>query len=219
MSILDILTDEDQEEARTRRINGVVVGIVTNNQDPDGMGRVKLEFPWLSDSNESYWARIATLMAGQDRGSFFLPEVGDEVLVAFEHGDINHPYVVGALWNGVDTPPETNSDGENNIRKMRSRSGHQITFDDTSNQEKVEILTNGGHQIVLDDSSGQEKLEIIDKTGSNSIKIDSVQNSIAIESALKLSIEAPMIEIKSSGTMTIQASATLTIKGALVQIN
>jgi uncharacterized protein involved in type VI secretion and phage assembly len=158
-------------------------------------------------------------MAGQDRGSFFLPEVGDEVLVAFEHGDINHPYVVGALWNGVDTPPETNSDGENNIRKMRSRSGHQITFDDTSNQEKVEILTNGGHQIVLDDSSGQEKLEIIDKTGSNSIKIDSVQNSIAIESALKLSIEAPMIEIKSSGTMTIQASATLTIKGALVQIN
>jgi uncharacterized protein involved in type VI secretion and phage assembly len=219
MSILDILTDEDQEEARTRRINGVVVGIVTNNQDPDGMGRVKLEFPWLSDSNESYWARIATLMAGQDRGSFFLPEVGDEVLVAFEHGDINHPYVVGALWNGVDTPPETNSDGENNIRKMRSRSGHQITFDDTSNQEKVEILTNGGHQIVLDDSSGQEKLEIIDKTGSNSIKIDSVQNSIAIESALNLSIEAPMIEIKSSGTMTIQASATLTIKGALVQIN
>lgn len=219
MSILDILTDEDQEEARTRRINGVAVGIVTNNQDPDGMGRVKLRFPWLSDSNESYWARIATLMAGNDRGSFFLPEVGDEVLVAFEHGDINHPYVVGALWNGVDAPPETNSDGENNIRKIRSRSGHQITFDDTANQEKVEILTNAGHQIVLDDSSGGEKLEIIDKTGSNFIKIDSLQNSIAIESGMKLSIKAPMIEIESSGTMKIQASATLTIKGALVQIN
>ncbi|MBM3235946.1 phage tail protein [Candidatus Poribacteria bacterium] len=219
MNIFDILTDEDQEEARTRRINGVAVGIVTNNKDPDGMGRVKLKFPWLSDSNESYWARIATLMAGKDRGSFFLPEVDDEVLVAFEHGDINHPYVVGALWNGVDTPHETNSDGKNNIRQIRSRSGHQITFDDTASKEKVEILTNAGHKIVLDDASGQEKLEIIDKTGSNFIKIDSVQNSISIESAMKLSIKAPMIEIESSGMMTIKASATMTIKGALVQIN
>lgn len=219
MSIFDILTDNEQVEARTRRINGVVVGIVTNNRDPDGMGRVKLKFPWLSDDNESYWARIATFMTGKEFGSFFLPEVGDEVLVAFEHGDINHPYVVGSLWNGEDNPPEDNSDGENNIRKIRSRNGHQITFDDTSNQEKVEILTSAGHKVVLDDSSGQEKIEIVDKTGSNSIKIDSVQNSIAIESAMKLSIEAPMIEIKSSGTMKIQASATLTIKGALVQIN
>lgn len=218
MSILDILTDEDQEEARTRRINGVVVGIVTNNKDPDGMGRVKLKFPWLSDSNESDWARIATLMAGQNRGSFFLPEVEDEVLVAFEHGDINNPYVIGALWNGVDAPPETNSDGKNNIRQIRSRSGHKITFDDTENQEKMEILTKAEHKIVLDDSSGGEKLEITDKSG-NSIKIDSVQNAIAIESGMKLSLKATTIEIESSGMMTIKAGATMTIKGAMVQIN
>ena len=103
--------------------------------------------------------------------------------------------------------------------QIRSRSGHKITFDDTAGAEKIEILTNAGHQIVLDDSSGQEKVEIIDKTGSNFIKIDSVQNSISVESGVKLSIKAPMIEIESSGTMKIQASATLTIKGALVQIN
>ena len=221
MSILDVLTDEEQEEARARRINGVAVGIVTNNQDPDGMGRVKLKFPWLSDSNESHWARIATLMAGKDRGSFFLPEVGDEVLVAFEHGDINHPYVVGALWNGVDTPPEDNSDGKNNIRVIKSRSGHIIEFNDDSEgkQEKVTIKTNAGHKIVLDDTAGGEKIEIYDKTEKNFVEIDSVQNAITIKSAMKLTLEAQMIEIKAGATMNIEASAALKIKGLPVMIN
>src|SRR3972149_536693 len=103
MSILEALQGTGQD---VRLISGVVPGIVTNNQDPDGLGRVKIKFPWLSDDNETDWVRIATLMAGGQRGGFFLPEVGDEVLVAFEHGDINHPYVIGALWNGVDKPPE-----------------------------------------------------------------------------------------------------------------
>ena len=91
------------------RIYGVVVGIVTANQgDPDGLGRVKVRFPWLASDAESAWARIATLMAGNKRGSFFLPEVEDEVLVAFEHGDLRYPYILGALWNGKDKPPDTN---------------------------------------------------------------------------------------------------------------
>jgi len=219
MSILDLLVSEEEQRTRANTVNGVAMGVVTDNADPENMGRVKLQFPWLSEEDVTDWVRIATFMAGNGRGGYFLPEVGDEVLVAFDHGDINHPYVIGALWNSNDAPPENNSDGENNIRQIRSRSGHKITFDDTANQEKIEILTNAGHKIVLDDSSGGEKLEIIDKTGGNSIKIDSVQNSISIESGMKLSIKAPMIEIESSGTMTIQASATLTIKGALVQIN
>ncbi len=102
MSIMDALGGQEQD---IRRAYGVAAGIVTNNQDPDGLGRVRIRFPWLSDDNETDWARIATMMAGSGRGSFFLPEVGDEVLVAFEHGDINHPFVIGMLWNGVDTPP------------------------------------------------------------------------------------------------------------------
>jgi uncharacterized protein involved in type VI secretion and phage assembly len=215
------LVESDREEMRGRRIEGIVLGIVTNNQDPESVGRVKVKFPWLEDGDESYWARVATLMAGNDRGTFFLPEVEDEVLVAFDHGDINHPYVMGTLWNGVDTPPETNENGKNNIRKIKSRSGHEIIFDDNDEEmkEKIEIRTNAGHTIVLDDSAGGEKIEIKDKTGNNSIVIDSVQNAITISSQMKLSIKSPMIEIEAEGMMTLKSGANMTIQGAIVQIN
>ena len=218
MSILDALGNEGQN---VRQAFGVASGIVTNNQDPDEQGRVKLRFPWLSDDNETDWVRIVTLMAGSGRGTFFLPEVGDEVLVAFEHGDINQPYVIGALWNGTAAPPATNSDGQNNIRKIRSRSGHEIIFNDDNNaqQEKIEIHTNAGHKVALDDSAGQEKIEIIDKTGSNKITIDSVQNSINIESAMQLKIKANVVEIEGTGSLTLKSNAALAIQGLPVKIN
>ena len=235
MALYDLL-GTDKEELEGERIEGIVLGIVTNNQDPERVGRVKIKFPWLTDSDESYWAKVATLMAGKDRGAFFLPEVGDEVLVAFDHGDINYPYVIGALWNGVDTPPETNADGKNNIRKIKSRSGHEIIFDDNDEQkkEKIVIHTKAGHTIILDDSAGEEKIEIKDKTGNNSIMIDSVQNAITISSQMKLSIKAQDIEIESGGMMSIKAQimkiesggmmniksgAILNIQGTLVKIN
>jgi uncharacterized protein involved in type VI secretion and phage assembly len=218
MSILDALGTDEQSVGK---VPGVVAGLISNNHDPDGLGRVKVKFPWLSDDNETDWVRIATLMAGPGRGSFFLPEVDDEVLVAFEHGDINRPYVIGALWNGVQKPPETNGDGQNNIRKIRSRSGHEIIFDDndSAGQEKVEIHTKAGHKIVLDDSVGREKIEIVDKTGSNSIVIDSVQNSVTIGSTLQLKIKAAIIEIEADSMLTIKAGAVLTLQGSLVKIN
>jgi uncharacterized protein involved in type VI secretion and phage assembly len=218
MSILDELRGHEREVGR---VFGVAAGIVANNHDPDGLGRVKVKYPWLSDDNESDWVRIATLMAGPERGSFFLPEVGDEVLCAFEHGDINRPLVIGALWNGVDKPPEKNSNGRNNIRKIRSRSGHEIIFNDdnAAQQEKVEIRTNAGHKIVLDDSLGQEKIEITDKTGSNSVIIDSVQNNVTISSSLQLKIKASIIEIEADSMLTIKAGAILTLQGSLVKIN
>lgn len=218
MSILDALANDSRSENKTY---GVAAGLVSNNQDPDGLGRVRLKFPWLSDDNESDWVRIATFMAGNQRGGYFLPEVGDEALVAFEHGDINRPYVIGFLWNGVDKPPEANSDGKNSIRKITSRSGHEIIFNDDAEQkqEKLEIHTKAGHKIVLDDSAGAEKIEIKDKSGSNSILFDSVQNSISVESAMQLKIKSQMIEIEAGTTMTIKAGATLTLQGALVKIN
>jgi uncharacterized protein involved in type VI secretion and phage assembly len=210
-----------EAESRNSRINGVVIGIVTNNNDPQGMGRVRVRFPWRGDDDESYWARVATLMAGNDRGTFFLPEVDDEVLVAFDHGDINHPYVIGALWNGVDTPPETNAEGKNNIRTIKSRSGHEIIFDDNHEQksEKLEIHTNAGHTILLDDSAGAEKIEIKDKTDNNKITIDSVQNSITIESATQLKIKANVVEIEGTTSLTLKSNAALTIQGLPVKIN
>lgn len=218
MTLIDLLTPPREEQA-PGRIYGVVIGIVTNNQDPDGLGRVKVTFPWLSEEDESEWARIATLMAGPDRGTFFLPEVDDEVLVAFEHGDVRRPYVLGALWNGVDTPPRDNGDGNNDERVITSRSGHELIFNDNDQQPKVEIHTQGGHIILLDDSSGQEKITIQDKTGSNKIEFDSAQNAISIAAQMQITIEGQMIDIKSGANITIEAGAILTLKGSMVMIN
>jgi len=220
MSLLDALNKDEKEESG--KIYGVAVGVVANTKDEEGLGRVKVDLPWRGEAgDESHWARIATLMAGNGYGSFFIPDVGDEVLVAFEHGDINHPYVIGALWNGVDKPPESNADGKNNIRKIKSRSGHEIIFndDDTAKKEKIEIHTKAGHKVVLDDSTGKEKIEIIDKTGSNKISIDSVQNSMTIESAMQLKIKANVVEIEGTSSLTLKSNAALTIQGLPVKIN
>jgi uncharacterized protein involved in type VI secretion and phage assembly len=219
MNLLELLNDKEDASAVTGRVYGVVVGVVTNNQDPEKLGRVKVVYPWLSDSEESHWARVATLMAGKDRGSFYLPEVDDEVLLAFEHGDVRFPYVLGALWNGKDTPHYDNADGKNDKRVITSRAGHEFVFDDNDQKGQVVIHTKKNHTITLDDSAGGEKISIVDKTGSNSVEIDSVQNSIAVKSAMKLTIESQVIEIKAGATMKLEAGATMTIKGAVVMIN
>jgi uncharacterized protein involved in type VI secretion and phage assembly len=212
-----------QEGPDEQHIYGVVIGIITSNQDEEELGRVKVKFPWRGEDeddegkSESYWARISSLMAGGDRGMVFYPEVDDEVLVAFEHGEINHPYVIGALWNGTDKPPETNSDGKNNIRKIKSRSGHEIIFNDEESGENIEIHSKSGHTVLLDDSA--EKIEITDKNGSNFIIINSGENSITIESTGKLSIKSAEVSIESSGMMNIKSGGNLTIEGTLVKIN
>lgn len=212
-SLIDLLNPPDEQ--RAGRYYGVVVGIVTDNQDPNNMARVRVKFPWLSDDNESWWARIAVPMAGPGRGTYFLPEVNDEVLVAFEHGDVKSPYIVGALWNGKDAPPTTNSDGKNNIRLIHSRSGHLIRLDDTD---------------------GDEKVEVIDKTGGNKITIKSSVNSVSLECTgdMSLSCKGKMtlnatagiemtsdadIKIQADTTMDIESTAPMTIKGATVGIN
>ncbi len=221
MNLVDALSNKDEELSRKKRINGAAIGVVTNNKDPEGLGRVKIKFPWLAEDSEGDWVRIVSFMAGKNRGGVFFPEVGDEVLVIFEQGDIDYPYVIGALWNDKDTPPETNQDGKNNIRKITSRSGHEIVFndDDEKKKEKVEIHTKAGHKIILDDSAGQEKIEITDKTGSNKIAIDSVQNSINVESAMQLKIKANIVEIEGTSSLTLKSSAIVTIQGMPVKIN
>jgi uncharacterized protein involved in type VI secretion and phage assembly len=199
---------------QSSRALGVAVGLVTNNQDPEGLGRVKVKYPWLGDDDESYWARLVVPMAGNDRGTWFLPEVDDEVLIAFDQGSLDYPYVLGALWNGKDKPPESNSDGKNNHRTIKSRSGHIIRMDDTD---------------------GSEKLEIIDKSGNNKIVIDSSQNSITIESGgdIKLTAKGKVtlsgngVEIqsqadgsfKASSTLDVNANGQLNLKGSMVNIN
>lgn len=197
------------------RLHGVMVGIVTNNRDPDGLHRVKVRFPWLSQGDESHWARVATPMAGNARGCYFLPEVDDEVLVAFEHGSVEHAFVIGSLWNGQDKSTEDNQSGTNDNRSITSRSGHVIRFGDRA---------------------GGESIEIVDKTGSNRIVITSSSNKIAIEaqgdieitsSTGKLKMSAIGVEIQSQADVKIQAQTTIdvsanaqvSVKGALVKLN
>ena len=216
MNLLDML-QPDQNEAG--RVEGVAIGLVTNNKDEQGLGRIKVKYPWREDGQESHWARLAVLAAGKERGTFWLPEVGDEVLLAFDKGDIEHPYIIGALWNGQDKPPDTNADGDNNTKLMRSRSGHQVTLFDKTGEERVEIKTQGGHTILLDDKAGSARIEVKDSSGSNKIVIETVQNSLTIESGLNLKIKSQMIDIEAGATMNIKSSGTLTLKGALVQIN
>jgi len=211
----DFLRQLAQPSPDRSRFYGVVVAIVTNNRDPENLHRVKIRFPWLEESTESHWARVATPMAGNERGLYFLPEVDDEVLVAFEHGSIDFPYVVGSLWNGKDAAPESNDDGLNKHRTIRSRSGHVLRFVD---------------------KDGAESIEIIDKTGHNIIVVNSVENTITIESQSdviitsqtgKLKMSAVGIEmtsqtdvkIQASTTMDVKAGAVMNLKGALIKLN
>lgn len=219
-------------------IQGVSVGIVTDNEDPEGLGRVRLQYPWRDAADESHWARIATAMAGEDRGTYFLPEVGDEVLVAFEGGDIHHPYVLGALWNGQDKPPEDNADGNNDVRKVRSRSGHELAFDDASegsvtlttsgghevvlddsSSGGIRLTTSGGHEVILDDSGGGSKITVRDGSGRNGVVLDSTAGTVDVEAGTKVSISAPMLEFAGDGNVNIEATGVLSLKGSLVKIN
>ena len=175
---------------------GVVVGIVTNAKDPEGLARVKVKYPTISDQLESNWARLVTPMAGPGRGFEFIPEVNDEVLVAFEYDDINKPYILGSLWNGKDKPPETSdkivgSDGKVQRLIIHSRSGHTITVDDTD---------------------GKEKISIIDKTRNNSIEIDSVKNTLKIKTDGAISLETKDDVTIKGKNITLDATADATMK-------
>lgn len=210
----EMLGDREIDGREPGLIRGVSVGVVAQNKDPEGLGRVKIKFPWRENPDESHWARMAVPMAGKERGTWFLPEVGDEVLVACDAERVEHPYVLGALWNGQEPPPETNSDGKNDIRKIRSRSGHEIIFDDGS-QGRIDIhLKDKKRQVLLD----PDGILIKDDSG-NEIEIKSLPGTITIKSNSKLSIQSKVIDIKADASMTLQATGTLTIQGALVKIN
>ena len=203
------------ETSERARVYGVAIGIVTDNKDPQGMGRVKVRLPALLGDDSDLWARIATLMAGKDRGTFFLPEVDDEVLVAFEHGDVSRPYILGALWNGKDTPPEDNADGKNNLRLIKSRSGHLIRLDDSDGKEKIEIIDKSGNNSIVIDTSNKT----ITVTSAKDITLDASQGTIKLSAQTIELSSASNSKIKADGQLTLEAASTTTIKGATVNIN
>jgi len=181
---------------------GMAVAIVTNNDDPKGQGRVKLKYPWLTEQDESDWARVVALGAGPDRGIQYLPEVNDEVLVAFEQGDIHHPYVIGGLWNGMDAPPKSSKDvvkgGRVQQRVIRSRKNHWIVLDDSD----------GSPHILIKDSGG------------NTIKIDSKSNTLTIEMQGDVKVKATRsVDISGNGVKIDGGPGGVDIKGVNVKVN
>ena len=147
------------------RMRGAVVGIVTNNKDPENRARIKVRFPWLDDALESHWARVTVFYAGPGRGGYIMPEVGDEVLVMFEEGDPNLPYVVGSLWNGKDQiPGPGNLDGKNDTKMFQSRSGHKLIFSDKGGAEKVTFVNNNG-KLKLEIDVAADTITFLATTG------------------------------------------------------
>jgi phage protein D/phage baseplate assembly protein gpV len=172
-------------------VYGVVPAIVTNLEDPEDLGRVKVKYPWLDETQESFWVRPAAPMAGAERGIMYLPEVDDEVLVAFEHGDMHRPYMLGALWSSTDKPPLPNSEA----------------FSDGKVVKRV-IKTRSGHVIELDDTDGAEKIIIRDKTESNELVIDSAENSMTIKVEGDFTVEAKgKITLQSTKDMALESKA------------
>jgi len=246
---------------RTKRepfkIQGVVIGIVIDNKDPEASYRVKVKFPWVSESGSyaggakddydfrSNWCRIATFMGGKERGAFWLPEVDDEVLIAFEHGDVRRPFVIGSLWNGVDKTIHDNKsqDGKNNFRSIRSRSGHMLQFVDKKD-DKIErvVLQNlvkaadtakdpkqrDGHWICLDQSGDVDQIEIYDHKQEHYILIDTKNKKITIEcktgdmlikTEKTLTLDCKDLVVKASATIKQESGKTTETKsGAAMDI-
>ena len=188
------------------RYYGVFPAVVQDIADPDSQGRVKVKLPWSPDasggSGDGYvvWARLATMMAGSNRGSWFVPDVDDEVLLAFECGDPRRPYVIGMLWNGQDSPPEQMDGGGNNyIKAIHSRNGIIITMDDTDGAEKLTLETPAGQKIEIDD--GGQSITLTDVT-QNSIKMDS--SGITVTASAQVKVNAGTVEID-AGSVTVNA--------------
>ncbi len=208
MHVVDLPPFEQQLNERVPagwggRWYGVLPALVTDIKDPDNQGRVKITLPWSPDAQGSRyegWARLATLFGGNNRGSWFVPDVDDEVLVSFEHGDPRRPYVLGGLWNGRDAPPETMDGSGNNHKKvLRSRNGVKITLDDQNGQESMKLETPGGQKFTLKDGPGAVTIE--DSNG-NSVKLETA--GITVTASAKVTINASQIAI-SAGMVTVDA--------------
>ena len=205
---------------------GPVVGLVSDVADPEQLGRVTLTFPWLSDSYVSDWARTVQPGAGKDRGAMVLPEVGDEVLVLFEQGDIRRPYVVGGLYNGIDTPPQDGpglidaSSGAVNRRSLVSRRGHRIDLiDEDGRTEGVTLSTTGGTLRLVMDAVGTAVTLHSDGTvlveGKGGVVIDAASATLELKGGrIALSATSGITVDGGGGAVEVTAGGQLSLKGA-----
>ena len=218
----------------------VVVGVVTNNSDPEGsLGRVKVSFPWMPPNGstpiESAWARLAAPMSGNSTGILFYPEVNDEVLVAFDHGDPTRPYIIGSLWNGQDATPIDQgtavAEGKVVQRIIKTRAGHTILFDDSDSAAGIKIIDSKTKNTLTIDSVGGKFTIVADqevdiKTTTPATEISMTGGKVTVK-AQNISVEADaQLELKSNGTVKmtgqmvqIEGQGMTEIKGGVIKLN
>ena len=198
-SILELSSHDDGQDGRRL---GPVLGVVTNVKDPNNLGRVKVKFPWLSDDEESAWARLISPMAGPQRGFEFVPEVDGEVVIIFELGDPNRPLVVGALWNGKDASPlggdAIAGDGKVQKRQIKTRIGHTILLDDSDSSKSIVITDSAGNEVKMD--AANNKIEVTSK------------GDLTVKATGTLKLEGQGVEVKASG-------GDVTVSGTTIKLN
>ena len=201
MSLLEIMQEPDPLQL----IYGVVNAIVSNTQDPEKLGRVKVTYPVFADL-ESDWMRIASFYSGKNYGAFFLPAKEDEVLVAFAQGNINNPYMIGCLWNGIDQAPVPPAE-QQDVREIKTAGGQVIRFEEKAN-ERITITDNKKNTIVIDTKKGsievscEKNIDITSKQGTITVK----GTNIKLEAKSTLSLGANKIDIEAKGTLTLKGS-------------
>lgn len=233
--------DQHARSMVPEQLSGVWNAIVTDNKDPQKLGRVKVQFPLREGNLQTDWIRVATLMGGGSRGTLFIPEVNDEVLIAFLMGRLDSPVVIGSLWNQKDQPPAPHEN--NDVRQIKTRSGHEITFQDTADDGKVTIKTNKGHVIELEEKSETIKLETKGKTqsvtmteqsgGTVTVKsgptklVMSGQGDVTLEGSKSVTLKGAQVKIEAQASLTLEAGGMMelksngivSIKGSMVKIN
>jgi uncharacterized protein involved in type VI secretion and phage assembly len=199
------------------RVFGVAVAQVIENVDSQRLGRVQISLPWLPDVEP--WARVAVLSAGSSRGTWFIPQVGDEVLVAFEQGDVRVPYVIGSLWNATDMPPADSPTDPIARRIVKTPAGHTIELDDV--KQSITIKTSTDQKVSIT----PEKIELSAGSGANTVTLETA-GTITLKAAVKIDLQAPDIELSGTNLVlsgdasaSLKAGATCSVQGALVRIN
>ena len=244
--ISEMLNESHQGRAGSSRMQGGMIAKVVDNVDPEDRYRVRVSFPWLADQYskettsdgseskvQSHWARITTMMAGADNGSFWLPEIDDEVMVDFEEGDFSRPIIMGSLWNGVSSSPkkltyspdQTEVDvsnkaqgGKNDYRFIRSRAGSSLAFVDKEGSVGVSLRSAKSAELFIDDTDGGERIRLYDSKQTQWLEIDTANKKITLETDTgdilikakeKIRLECKNLEIDASQNINIKAGQTI----------
>jgi len=206
----------------------IMTGIVKENYNEQHPGKVLVElFYGEKGKTVTEWIKVMQPYCGNEYGSYFVPEIGTEVVLGFVLGDVHKPVVLGCLWNEVDKVPPNVSNKENSVKYFKTKGGHEVVFDETKDKESIKITTNGKQTILLEDK--EKKITIQDEKGENLICIDAGNGQVEIKGAKKIVLkagDAEMLALDGSGkkaslkadNIEISANQALTLKGQNVKL-